>query len=111
MLGSNTENGVPANSVEFIPCSLAEFSAVSHSESEKRIEPTRRDGAPRRGRYHVARALPARGGDDAVPGRGVRRCTAEQVESYHARVARTVVEHLHLVVTMRREPINVDGTA
>ena len=40
--------------------------------------------------------------------RGVQRCTAEQVARYHARVARTVGEHLHLVVTMRREPIDAD---
>ena len=40
--------------------------------------------------------------------RGLRRCAVEQVERYHARVAGTIGEHLHLVVTMRREPIDAD---
>ena len=35
---------------------------------------------------------------------GVRRCAVEQVERYRARVARTLGEHLHLVVAMRRSP-------
>lgn len=40
----------------------------------------------------------------------VRRCTPEQVGRYPARVARTVGEHLHLVVTTRREPVDAGGT-
>ena len=41
--------------------------------------------------------------------RGVRRCTPEQVTRYRARVARTIGEHLHVVVRMRREPIETDA--
>ena len=39
---------------------------------------------------------------------GVWRCSPEQVERYRARVARTVGEHLHLVVAMRRVPADAD---
>ena len=35
---------------------------------------------------------------------GIRRCTAEQMARYHARVAGTVGEHLHMVVEMGRSP-------
>ena len=35
---------------------------------------------------------------------GIRRCTAEQMARYHARVAGTIGEHLHVVVEMRRGP-------
>ena len=35
---------------------------------------------------------------------GVRRCTAEQMARYHARVAGTIGEHLHVVVEMGRGP-------
>ena len=38
----------------------------------------------------------------------VRRCTAEQMERYHARVAGTIGEHLHVVVEMRRDPAEGD---
>ena len=39
---------------------------------------------------------------------GIRRCTAEQMERYHARVAGTIGEHLHVVVEMRRDPAEGD---
>ena len=39
----------------------------------------------------------------------VRRCTAEQMARYHARVAGTVGEHLHVVVEMRRGPTEGDA--
>ena len=39
---------------------------------------------------------------------GIRRCTAEQTARYHARVAGTVGEHLHVVVEMRRGPAEGD---
>ena len=45
---------------------------------------------------------------------GIGRCTVEQVGRYRARVARTVGEHLHLVVEMRRralEPNGMEGEA
>ena len=35
---------------------------------------------------------------------GIRRCTAEQMARYHARVAGTIGEHLHVVVEMGRSP-------
>ena len=41
--------------------------------------------------------------------RGVRRCTPEQVTRYRAGVARTIGEHLHVVVRMRRAPIETDA--
>ena len=41
-------------------------------------------------------------------GDGARQPTAEQVARYRARVANTIGEHLHLVVKMRREPIEAD---
>ena len=40
---------------------------------------------------------------------GIRRCTAEQMARYHARVAGTVGEHLHVVVEMRRRPAEGDA--
>ena len=40
---------------------------------------------------------------------GIRRCTAEQMTRYHARVAGTVGEHLHVVVEMRRGPAEGDA--
>ena len=40
---------------------------------------------------------------------GIRRCTAEQMERYHARVAGTIGEHLHVVVEMRRGPAEGDA--
>ena len=39
----------------------------------------------------------------------VRRCTAEQMARYHARVAGTIGEHLHVVVEMRRGPAEGDA--
>ena len=39
---------------------------------------------------------------------GGRRCTTEQVERYRARVARTVGEHLDIVVEMTRTPLDRD---
>ena len=39
---------------------------------------------------------------------GIRRCTAEQMERYHARVAGTIGEHLHVVVELRRDPAEGD---
>ena len=39
---------------------------------------------------------------------GIRRCTAEQIARYHARVAGTIGEHLHVVVEMRRGPTEGD---
>ena len=39
----------------------------------------------------------------------VRRCTAEQMARYHARVAGTIGEHLHVVVEMRRRPAEGDA--
>ena len=39
---------------------------------------------------------------------GTRRCTAEQMERYHARVAGTIGEHLHVVVEMGRGPAEGD---
>ena len=41
---------------------------------------------------------------------GTRRCNAEQVARYRARVTRTIGEHLHVVVKMRREPFETDGS-
>ena len=41
---------------------------------------------------------------------GTRRCNAEQVARYRARVTGTIGEHLHVVVEMRREPIETDGS-
>ena len=41
---------------------------------------------------------------------GIPRCNAEQVARYRARVAGTIGEHLHVVVKMRREPIETDGS-
>ena len=41
---------------------------------------------------------------------GIRRCNAEQVARYRARVAGTIGEHLHVVVKMRREPFETDGS-
>ena len=41
--------------------------------------------------------------------RGIGRCTAEQMARYHARVAGTVGEHLHVVVEMRRGPAEGDA--
>ena len=41
---------------------------------------------------------------------GIRRCNSEQVERYRARVTGTIGEHLHVVVKMRREPIEEDAT-
>ena len=41
--------------------------------------------------------------------RGIRRCNAEQVARYRARVTGTIGEHLHLVVKMRREPFETDA--
>ena len=35
---------------------------------------------------------------------GIRRCTAEQMARYHARVAGTIGEYLHVMVEMRRSP-------
>ena len=40
---------------------------------------------------------------------GIRRCTPEQVARYRARVTGTIGEHLHLVVEMRREPVEPDA--
>ena len=40
---------------------------------------------------------------------GIRRCTAEQMARYHARVAGTIGEHLHVVVEMRRSPAEGDA--
>ena len=39
---------------------------------------------------------------------GIRRCTAEQMARYHARVAGTIGEHLHVVVEVRRGPAEGD---
>ena len=39
---------------------------------------------------------------------GIRRCTAEQMARYHARVAGTIGEHLHVVVEMGRGPAEGD---
>ena len=39
----------------------------------------------------------------------VRRCTAEQMARYHARVAGTIGEHLHVVVEMGRGPAEGDA--
>ena len=39
---------------------------------------------------------------------GTRRCNAEQVARYRARVAGTIGEHLHVVVKMRRESFETD---
>ena len=41
--------------------------------------------------------------------RGIRRCTAQQMALYHARVAGTVGEHLHVVVEMGRGPAEGDA--
>ena len=40
---------------------------------------------------------------------GIRRCTAEQMARYHARVAGTIGEHLHVVVEMGRGPAEGDA--
>ena len=40
---------------------------------------------------------------------GVRRCTAEQMARYHARVAGTIGAHLHVVVEMDRSPEEGDA--
>ena len=40
---------------------------------------------------------------------GIRRCTAEQMARYHARVAGTIGEHLDVVVEMRRGPAEGDA--
>ena len=39
---------------------------------------------------------------------GIRRCTAEQMARYHARLAGTIGEHLHVVVEMGRGPAEGD---
>ena len=39
----------------------------------------------------------------------VRRCTAEQMARYHARVAGTIGKHLHVMVEMRRGPAEGDA--
>ena len=39
---------------------------------------------------------------------GIRRCTVEQMARYHARVAGTIGEHLHVVVEMGRGPVEGD---
>ena len=41
--------------------------------------------------------------------KGIRRCTSEQIARYRSRVARTISEHLHVVIEMRHEPIETDG--
>ena len=40
---------------------------------------------------------------------GIRRCTAEQMTRYHARVAGTIGEHLHMVVEMGHRPAEEDA--
>ena len=40
---------------------------------------------------------------------GIRPCTAEQMARYHARVAGTIGEHLHVEVEMRRGPAEGDA--
>ncbi|MDD9981412.1 MAG: ATP-binding protein [Gammaproteobacteria bacterium] len=41
---------------------------------------------------------------------GIRRCNAEEVARHRARVTGTMGEHLHVVVKMRREPFETDGS-
>ena len=61
-------------------------------------------------RFRLVAAMNPCPGGECDETQGIRRCNAEQVARYRARVAGTIGEHLHVVVKMQREPFETDGS-
>ena len=79
----------------------------AHSQAQDRAAHRRRRASTRRSR---TRASPASGGEGGEPlNELAQSALGERAAKHRARAARTIGEHLHVAVKMRRDPVETDA--